>query len=130
MKKISILLLAFLFIGSANINAQNNTNDAELTTDEVVSTETEVKTCAKTGKICKSTCSKKANKTCCNGSKKSKSSFNFNKSHNYTNVKSSCSKSANKSCCKSKASNGLANGENGKAENEEQAQVEENTTEE
>ena len=49
MKKISILLLAFLIIGSANINAQNNTNDTKLTTDEVVSTETEVKTCAKTG---------------------------------------------------------------------------------
>ena len=125
MKKISIVLLAVFFIGIANVNAQTDVN-----TETVVGIE-EVKTCAKTGKVCDATCEKKKNGTCCKGEKKkscsksekatcskskakcskSKSScskskddgFNFNKTNNYGGEKSSCSKKAKKGCCKKKA---------------------------
>jgi Skp family chaperone for outer membrane proteins len=130
MKKISIVLLAVFFIGIANVNAQS-----DATTETVVGIEEvkEVKTCAKTGKVCDATCENKKNGTCCKGEKKkscsksekascskskakcsksekascSKSkegSFNFDKSNSYGDEKSSCSKSdKKKGCCKKEA---------------------------
>ena len=59
MKKISILLLSFLFIGINSISAQN--------TNEKVKTE---KTCIKTGKVCDSKYENKVKGTCCNGEEK------------------------------------------------------------
>jgi hypothetical protein len=130
MKKISIVLLAVFFIGIANVNAQS-----DATTETVVGIEEvkEVKTCAKSGKVCDATCENKKNGTCCKGEKKkscsksekascskskakcsksekascSKSkegSFNFDKSNSYGDEKSSCSKSdKKKGCCKKEA---------------------------
>ena len=115
MKKISILLLAVFYIGIANLSAQTDVTTEATTTSEAVTTTDEAKeesgfikndegqlVCAKTGKVCSSTCSKKVSKMCCNGKKSTTGSFNFNRSNNYTG-KSSCSKSAKKSCCKKKA---------------------------
>ena len=114
MKKISIVLLAVFFIGIANVNAQS-----DATTETVVGIEEvkEVKTCAKSVKVCDATCENKKNGTCCKGEKKkscsksekascSKSkegSLNFDKSNSYGDEKSSCSKSdKKKGCCKRK----------------------------
>ena len=131
MKKISIVLLAVFFIGIANVNAQ--TDATTVTTETVVGMEEvkDVKTCAKTGKVCDATCENKKNGTCCKGEKKkscsksekascskskakcskSKSScskstegsFNFDKSNNYGDEKASCNKKAKKACCKKDA---------------------------
>ena len=101
MKKISILLLAVFFIGIANINAQSNA-----TTETVVVTE-EVKTCAKSGKVCNATCENKKNGSCCKGEKKKscskseKGEFDYGTTNNYSGKKSSCSKKSKKSCKKS-----------------------------
>ena len=105
MKKLSILLLAILYIGTFNINAQNNVNSETVATQEV-------KKCAKTGEVCPKTCAKKKNGTCCQSKKTSsscgkskKGSFNFNKnSGNYSSKTTSCSKTKAKKCCKTKAS--------------------------
>ena len=130
MKKISIVLLAVFFIGIANVNAQSDaTTETVLGIEEVK----EVKTCAKSGKVCDATCENKKNGTCCKGEKKkscsksekascskskakcsksekascSKSkegSFNFDKSNSYGDNKSSCSKAGKKKgCCKKEA---------------------------
>jgi len=109
MKKLSILLLAIFYIGTFNINAQNNVNSETVATIEATQ---EVKKCAKTGKICDETCKNKEKGTCCNGnkskktcSKSQKGSFNFNKnSENYSSKATSCSKAKTKKCCKKKAS--------------------------
>ena len=130
MKKISIVLLAVFFIGIANVNAQS-----DATTETVVGIEEvkEVKTCAKSGKVCDATCENKKNGTCCKGEKKKscsksekascskskakcsksekascskskESSFNFDKSNSYGDNKSSCSKAGKKKgCCKKEA---------------------------
>tara|TARA_X000000368_G_scaffold264412_1_gene209362 strand:- start:7728 stop:8126 length:399 start_codon:yes stop_codon:yes gene_type:complete len=132
MKKISILLLAVFYIGIANLSAQDATTEAATTTEAVTASE-ETKeecgftkndegqlVCVKTGKVCNSTCPKKASKTCCKGKKAKEGSFNFNKSNNYSG-KSSCSKSAKKACCKKKAK---------KAEDTEAAPTEEASSEE
>jgi hypothetical protein len=127
MKKLSIVLLAVFFIGISNVNAQTDSpsvNDVTTKTVAVMEEVKDVKTCAKTGKVCESTCEKKKNNTCCKGEKtkscskseksscsKSKSSysknkegsFNFDKSNDYANEKSSCSKKAKKGCCKKEA---------------------------
>ena len=87
MKKLSIVILAFLFIGISNINAQ--TNEVEETTKEI-SLEENLKAncpdwgtdkcpftkndkgeliCKKTGKVCDETCKNKKDGTCCNGKK-------------------------------------------------------------
>lgn len=116
MKKISILLLAVFFIGIANVNAQS-----EATTETVVVTE-EVKTCAKSGKVCDATCENKKNGTCCKGQKKKscsksekaacskskakcskseKGDFDYGTTNDYSGKKSSCSKKSKKSCKKS-----------------------------
>ncbi|MAU36760.1 MAG: hypothetical protein CMD14_05245 [Flavobacteriales bacterium] len=106
MKKLSFLLLAFLFIGVSTMTAQDAIKNE--TANKVESVE-EVKKCAKTGKVCPKTCAKKKNGSCCQSkagnsscSKSKKGSFNFNKSNNYGG-KSSCSSSKNKKCCKKKA---------------------------
>ena len=106
MKKLYAILIAIFFIGTINTNAQTDTPAETVNTIEAT---TEVKTCAKTGKICSTTCKKKKNGTCCEGkksdsscSKSKKGSFNFNKSNNYAKTKSSCSKSKAKKCCKKK----------------------------
>jgi len=134
MKKISIVLLAVFFIGIANVNAQTDAPTVtDVTTETVVGMEEvkDVKTCAKTGKVCDATCENKKNGTCCKGEKKkscsksekascskskakcskSKSScskstegsFNFDKSNNYGDEKASCNKKAKKACCKKDA---------------------------
>ena len=116
MKKISIVLLAVFFIGIANVNAQTDAPTVTDVTNETVVVMEEVKdlkTCAKTGKVCDATCENKKNGTCCKGEKKkscsksekascsksksscsksNESSFNFDKSNDYADEKSSCSK--------------------------------------
>ena len=103
MKKISILLLAVFFIGIANVNAQSNaTTETVVVTEEVK----EVKTCAKSGKVCDATCENKKNGTCCKGEKKRKCSnskkgdFDYGTTNDYSGEKSSCSKKAKKGCNK------------------------------
>ena len=119
MKKISILLLAVFFIGIANVNAQTDTpTETVLVTEQVK----EVKTCAKSGKVCNATCENKKNSTCCKGeknkscsksekaacskskakcSKSEKGNFDYGTTNNYSGKKSSCSKKSKKSCKKS-----------------------------
>ena len=106
MKKILFSLLAIFFIagitklnacetcGCKNKNAENQ---------EVVEGNEDTPKCAKTGKVCPSTCAKKATKKCCEGKKtaQNNSGFNFNKSNSYGNTSSTCSKSAQKTCSKS-----------------------------
>jgi hypothetical protein len=103
MKKISILLLAIFFIGIANVNAQSDaTSETVVVTEEV----TEVKTCAKSGKVCDATCENKKNGTCCKGEKKKscskseKGNFDYGTTNDYSGEKSSCSKKAKKGCDK------------------------------
>ena len=123
MKKLSIVLLAVLFIGIANVNAQTETdatneisaveqlkaNCPDWGTDKCPYTINEdgKLVCVKTGKICNATCKNKAKGTCCKGKRKcskgkskyskSKSGgFNFNKSNSYGGGKSSCSKKVKK----------------------------------
>ena len=127
MKKLSIVLLAVFFIGIANVNAQTDAPTVtDVTNENVVGMEEvkDVKTCAKTGKVCDENCEKKKNGTCCKGEKKkscsksekascskSKSScsknkegsFNFDKTNNYGDEKASCNKKAKKACCKKDA---------------------------
>ena len=91
MKKLSILLLAVFYIGIANVSAQTeNQTESKLGTDtddqKITLAQEETKKCAKTGKICDSSCEKKKTKSCCKGkksattcSKSKKGSFNFNK---------------------------------------------------
>ena len=104
MKKILILLLAVFFIGIANVNAQSNaTTETVVVTEEVK----EVKTCAKSGKVCDATCENKKNGTCCKGEKKKscskseKGNFDYGTTNDYSGKKSSCSKKSKKSCKKS-----------------------------
>ena len=130
MKKLSIVLLAVFFIGIANVNAQTDAPTVtDITTETVLGMEEvkDVKTCAKTGKVCDTTCENKKNGSCCKGEKKkscsksekaacSKSkegSFNFDKSNNYAAEKSSCSKKAKKGCCKTKTSCSKADAKKG-----------------
>jgi hypothetical protein len=119
MKKISILLLAIFFIGIANVNAQPNaTTETVVVTEEII----EVKTCAKSGKVCDATCENKKKGTCCKGenkkscsksekaacskskskcSKSKKGEFDYGTTNDYSGEKSSCSKKSKKSCKKS-----------------------------
>jgi len=100
MKKISIVLLAVFFIGITNVNAQT-----DATTETVVGVEEvkEIKTCAKTGKVCDETCKNKAKGTCCKG-KKSSCSKKEKKGCCKKNASKSCSKKEKKGCCKKNAS--------------------------
>jgi len=101
MKKISIVLLVVFFIGITNVNAQT-----DATTETVVGVEEvkEIKTCAKTGKVCDETCKNKAKGTCCKG-KKSSCSKKEKKGCCKKNASKSCSKKEKKGCCKKKANN-------------------------
>ena len=115
MKKISILLLAVFFIGIANVNAQSDaTSETVVVTEEVK----EVKTCAKSGKVCDATCENKKNGTCCKGEKKKscsksqKGEFDYGTTNNYSGKKSSCSKKSKKSCKKSCSKKVLKTDEN------------------
>ena len=73
MKKLSIILVAFLFIGITNVNAQ--------TTDSQTDTKITEKICAETGKVCSETCENKKDGTCCNGKKKMSFLIIYNKSN-------------------------------------------------
>ena len=84
MKKISIVLLAFFFIGITSTSAQ--------TTTEEVKTEN---TCVKTGKVCDSKCENKAKGTCCNGGEK----ISCSKEEKESCAKK-CSKAGKKECSK------------------------------
>ncbi len=109
MKKLSLILLAFLFIGLGNVIAQSDT-PSETITDEVkkecpfTKTEDGKLICVKTGKECSkeelAKCKKGGKKSCCSANKSSNGSFNFNKKNNYGDSKSSCSKKAKKGCNK------------------------------
>ena len=120
MKKLSIVLLAFLFIGITNINAQTETD----ATTEISAVEQFKANCPDWGTdkcpftinedgklICKKSgkeCSAEDLKKCCKSkSKCSKSSkkgaFNYGNSNNYSGKKSSCSKKARKYCKKGKS---------------------------
>ena len=104
MKKLSILLLAVLYIGIANLSAQTEaTNETVTAVEEVQEIKKDcpfTKTvdgkliCTKTGKICDPASCKNKSK-CCKGKKSKKGSFNFNNSNNYGG-KSSCSKAKKK----------------------------------
>ena len=115
MKKISILLLAVFFIGIANVNAQSDaTSETVVVTEEVK----EVKTCAKSGKVCDATCENKKNGTCCKSEKKKscskseKGNFDYGTTNDYSGKKSSCSKKSKKSCKKSCSKKVLKSDEN------------------
>lgn len=136
MKKITIALLAVFFIGIANVSAQSDAKEVDseviyekgdqkilmvpdkTTTEEVK----EVKTCAKSGKVCDATCENKKKGTCCKGEKKKscsksekaacskskakcskseKGDFDYGTTNDYSGKKSSCSKKSKKSCKKS-----------------------------
>ena len=100
MKKLSIVLVAFLFIGITNVNAQ--------TTDSQTDTKITEKICAETGKVCSETCENKKDGTCCNGKKKKSCSKSEKRSCSKSSEKKSCSKkekavrSKNTEDCKSK----------------------------
>ena len=122
MKKLTIVMLAFLFIGLGNVVAQTEAT-TETKTEEVKKECPWTKTadgkliCTKTGKICSEACANKAKGKCCKGKKKgcSGKSGKYNKaSTNYSSggnsgfsfsKKSSCSKAKKcgdaciKACC-------------------------------
>ena len=102
MKKISIVFLAVFFIGIANVNAQSDATSETVVTVEDVTAEEGVKTCAKTGKVCNSTCENKKNGTCCKGEKKK--SCSKSEKASCSKSKAKCSKSEKASCSKSKES--------------------------
>ena len=126
MKKLSLILLAFLFIGLGNVIAQSDT-PSETITDEVkkecpfTKTEDGKLICVKTGKECSkeelAKCKKGGKKSCCSAKKSSNGSFNFNKKNNYGDSKSSCSKKAKKGCNKGAKKKGCCSkkGENKKS---------------
>ena len=108
MKKLTIVMLAFLFIGLGNVVAQTEAT-TKTETDEVKKECPWTKTadgkliCVKTGKVCDDSCKNKAKGKCCKGkskrsscSKSKKGGFNFNKSNGYGGGKSSCSKKVKK----------------------------------
>ena len=122
MKKLTIVMIAFLFIGLGNVVAQTEAT-TETKTEEVKKECPWTKTadgkliCTKTGKICSEACANKAKGKCCKGKKKgcSGKSGKYNKaSTNYSSggnsgfsfgKKSSCSKAKKcgdaciKACC-------------------------------
>ena len=122
MKKLTIVLLAFLFVGLGNVVAQTDAT-TETKTDEVKKECPWTKTadgkliCTKTGKICSEACVNKSKGKCCKGKRKgcSGKSGKYNKaSNNYSSggnsgfnfsKKSSCSKAkkcgddCTKPCC-------------------------------
>ena len=126
MKKLSLILLAFLFIGLGNVIAQSDT-PSDTITDEVkkecpfTKTEDGKLICVKTGKECSkeelAKCKKGGKKSCCSANKSSNGSFNFNKKNNYGDSKSSCSKKAKKGCNKGAKKKGCCSkkGENKKS---------------
>ena len=70
MKKILFSLLAIFFIvGITTVNACETCGCKSKTASdqEVVDSNADAPKCAKTGKICPSTCSKKATGSCCEG---------------------------------------------------------------
>ena len=122
MKKLTIVMLAFLFIGLGNVVAQTEAT-TETKTEEVKKECPWTKNadgkliCTKTGKICSDACANKAKGKCCKGKKKgcSGKSGKYNKASNdYSSggnsgfsfgKKSSCSKAKKcgdaciKACC-------------------------------
>ena len=122
MKKITILLLAILYIGITNVNAQTDAKKVdskviyEKGDQKIIEVEDTSKKCAKNSeKACNSTCENKKTGTCCEGkkakssckdsktkcSKSKEGSFNFNNSNSYGNKKSKCCKSKEKKECAS-----------------------------
>ncbi|MBC8266751.1 MAG: hypothetical protein H8E84_07270 [Flavobacteriales bacterium] len=108
MKKLKIVMLAFLFIGLGNAVAQTDaTTDKK--TEEVKSecpfskTEDGKLICLKTGKECSkeelAKCHKGGKKSCCSSKKGSSDGFNFNKTNNYGGNKSSCQGKEKRSGC-------------------------------
>ena len=115
MKKLTIVLLAFLFVGLGNVVAQTEAT-TEAKTEEVkkecpwTKNEDGKLICTKTGKICSEACVNKSKGKCCKGKRKGcsgkkgsykKSSKNYssgaNSGFNFSK-KSSCSSKAAKKC--------------------------------
>ena len=78
MKKLSILFLSIFLISNFNINAQTEGNQEKDANAEQVKKECPVTKntegeliCAKTGKVCETTCEKKKTNSCCKGKKAS-----------------------------------------------------------
>ena len=122
MKKLTIVLLAFLFIGLGNAVAQTEAT-TETKTEEVKKECPFTKTadgkliCTKTGKICSKTCVNKSKGKCCKGKRKGcsgksgkyskasnnyssggNSGFNFSKKSSCSKVKK-CGDDCTKPCC-------------------------------
>jgi hypothetical protein len=89
MKKLSMILLAFLFLGLSNVVAQSENSSGTITDEiEVQEESSATKTAAESD----------ATKSC---KGKKIGGFNFNKTNNYSGSKSSCQGKAKRSrCCK------------------------------
>ena len=89
MKKLTIVLLAFLFVGLGNVVAQTDAT-TETKTDEVKKECPWTKTadgkliCTKTGKICSEACVNKSKGKCCKGKRKRYSGCSKGKRSNYS----------------------------------------------
>ena len=122
MKKLTIVMLAFLFIGLGNVVAQTEAT-SETKTEEVKKECPWTKTadgkliCTKTGKICSKVCVNKSKGKCCKGKRKGcsgksgkynkaskdysssgNSGFNFSKKSSYSKAKK-CGDDCIKPCC-------------------------------
>ncbi len=112
MKKLTIVLLAFLFVGLGNVVAQTEAT-TETKTDEVKKECPWTKTadgkliCTKTGKICSEACVNKSKGKCCKGKRKgysgcSKGKYSSNRNSSRSNAGFSFSKTGKSYSCSKK----------------------------
>ena len=112
MKKLTIVLLAFLFVGLGNVVAQTDAT-TETKTDEVKKECPWTKTadgkliCTKTGKICSEACVNKSKGKCCKGKRKgysrcSKGKYSSNRNSSRSNAGFSFSKTGKSYSCSKK----------------------------
>ena len=112
MKKLTIVMLAFLFIGLSNVVAQTEAT-TKTETDEVKKECPWTKTadgkliCTKTGKICSKACVNKSKGKCCKGKRKgysgcSKGKYSSNRNSSRSNAGFSFSKTGKSYSCSKK----------------------------
>ena len=112
MKKLTIVLLAFLFVGLGNVVAQTDAT-TETKTDEVKKECPWTKTadgkliCTKTGKICSEACVNKSKGKCCKGKRKgysgcSKGKYSSNRNSSISNAGFNFSKTGKSYSCSKK----------------------------
>ena len=112
MKKLTIVLLAFLFVGLGNVVAQTDAT-TETKTDEVKKECPWTKTadgkliCTKTGKICSEACVNKSKGKCCKGKRKgyskcSKGKYSSNRNSSRSNAGFNFSKTGKSYSCSKK----------------------------